>query len=118
VFGQGVGWLVQAVIKAAADYRLIRVAVQERCDHFLANPGQDLAAPEGTGPALYEAQPHGVAFPVPMETHLDIELLDVLFAVESDRGGALEPHTSCQVCSFPIFLISERIDRTASAFSP
>src|SRR5690554_1431100 len=76
VLGQRVGGLVEAMMQAAGNYRLIRIAIDEVHHNFLANPGKNLAAPEVAGPGLGHAEPAGIlVFPVPVEAHLDIAIL-------------------------------------------
>src|SRR5690554_4824511 len=64
VFRQRVRRCVGGVIGSSGDDGLVRVAVEERHDHFVADSGQCHEAILATGPALGHAQPGAAVFVV------------------------------------------------------
>src|SRR5262249_4627752 len=83
--GQLEGRQVPRIVDAAGDDGLVRVALLEGDDDFLAGPGPEEAAPAFAGPDLGDAYPAGAvrvvgADTVPVELHLDPAVL-----VDEDR---------------------------------
>src|SRR5690606_19692758 len=97
VLGQFVGHRVGAVVQAAADQWLVRVAFQKTDQYFHADARDGDAAPVVAGPAAGHPQPAagvgiGLAFAVPVELDLDPALIvavDFFVGRAGDHGGLL-----------------------------
>src|SRR5690554_3882144 len=96
VLGQFVGHRVGAVVQAAADQWLVRVAFEEADQHFHADARDGDAAPVVAGPVAGHPQPAagvgvGLAFAVPVELDLDAALVVAVdfFAFGAGDGGGL-----------------------------
>src|SRR5690554_7303076 len=90
VFRQLTGHRVSAVVQAATDQRLVRVAFEEADQHLHADTRDGDAAPVVAGPAAGHPQPAagvgvGLALAVPVELDLDAALF---VAVDFFAGGA------------------------------
>src|SRR5690554_2972290 len=100
VLGQLVGHQVGAVVQAAGDQWLVRVAFEEADQHFHADARGGDAAPMIAGPAAGHPQPAagvgvGLAFAVPVELDLDPALfvtVDFFAGRAGDHGGLLAQH--------------------------
>src|SRR5690554_2050264 len=94
------GHRVGAVVQAATDQRLVRVAFQKTDQHFHADARDGDAAPVVAGPAAGHPQPAagvgvGLAFAVPVELDLDPALfvtVDFFAGRAGDHGGLLAQH--------------------------
>src|SRR5690606_26434829 len=97
VLGQLVGHRVGAVVQAAGDQWLVRVAFQKTDQYFHADARDGDAAPVVAGPAAGHPQPAagvgiGLAFAVPVELDLDPALgvaVDFFAGRAGDHGGLL-----------------------------
>src|SRR5690554_6770980 len=90
VFRQLTGHRVSAVVQAATDQRLVRVAFEEADQHLHADTRDGDAAPVVAGPAAGHPQPAagvgiGLTFAVPVELDLDPALF---VTVDFFAGGA------------------------------
>src|SRR5690606_17436657 len=100
VLGQLVGHRVGAVVQAATDQGLIRVAFHKTDQYFHADARDGDAAPVVAGPAAGHPQPAtgvgvGLAFAVPVELDLDPTLfvtVDFFVGRAGDHGGLLAQH--------------------------
>src|SRR5690554_3387894 len=100
MLGQLVGHRVGAVVQAAADKWLVRVAFEEADQHFHADARDGDAAPVVAGPAAGHPQPAagvgiGPALAVPVELDLDPALfvaVDFFAGRAGDHGGLLAQH--------------------------
>src|SRR5690554_874177 len=100
VLGQLVEHRVGAVVQAAGDQWLVRVAFQKTDQHFHADARDGDAAPVVAGPAAGHPQPAagvgiGLAFAVPVELDLDPALfvaVDFFAGGAGDHGGLLAQH--------------------------
>ncbi|MDT4839056.1 hypothetical protein FQZ97_728360 [compost metagenome] len=103
---QLVGRQVLAVVEAAADQGLIRVAFEEGHQHFHADPRDGDGAVGAAGPARGHPQPAagvfvGLAVAVPVELHLDAAeavAVDLLPHRAGDDGGL-----AAQYAGFGVF---------------
>src|SRR5690554_2980068 len=97
VFRQLTGHRVSAVVQAATDQRLVRVAFEEADQHLHADTRDGDAAPVVAGPAAGHPQPAagvgvGLALAVPVELDLDAALfvaVDFFAGRAGDHGGLL-----------------------------
>src|SRR5690554_2795064 len=100
VFRQLTGHRVSAVVQAATDQRLVRVAFEEADQHLHADTRDGDAAPVVAGPAAGHPQPAagvgvGLALAVPVELDLDAALfvaVDFFAGRAGDHGGLLAQH--------------------------
>src|SRR5690554_2453432 len=100
VLGQLVEHRVGAVVQAAGDQWLVRVAFEEADQYFHADARDGDAAPVVAGPAAGHPQPAarvgiGLAFAVPVELDLDPALfvaVDFFAGGAGDHGGLLAQH--------------------------
>src|SRR5690554_2805552 len=100
VFRQLTGHRVSAVVQAATDQRLVRVAFEEADQHLHADTRDGDAAPVVAGPAAGHPQPAagvgvGLALAVPVELDLDAALfvaVDFFAGRAGDHGGLLTQH--------------------------
>src|SRR5690554_2657601 len=100
VLGQLVGHRVGAVVQAATDQRLVRVAFQKTDQYLHADARDGDAAPVVAGPAAGHPQPAagvgvGLTFAVPVELDLDPALnvaVDFFAGGAGDHRGLLAQH--------------------------
>src|SRR5690554_1725191 len=100
VFRQLTGHRVSAVVQAATDQGLVRVAFEEADQHLHADTRDGDAAPVVAGPAAGHPQPAagvgiGLAFAVPVELDLDPALVvavDFFAGRAGDHRGLLAQH--------------------------
>ncbi|MCY1301054.1 hypothetical protein D9M70_506430 [compost metagenome] len=89
------------VVQAAADQRLVGVAVEEADQHLHADPRDGEAAVAVAGPGRGHAQPAagalvGLAVAVPVELHLDAAMavaVDLLACGAGDHRALAAQHT-------------------------